>query len=127
MIEHILHAIAHAVEEHYSEENIQKRKQEEIKHKKTVEKNKPQINAIRKDCEAAVLYASRKSGVTLNTQKNKADIDLEKMAQYLIRHGYPNIYTWDFKAIAALSTLSPIKELAQAACDSICDELKIEH
>ena len=30
MIEHILHAIAHAVEEHYSEENIQKRKQKSI-------------------------------------------------------------------------------------------------
>ena len=127
MIEHILHAIAHAVEEHYSEENIQKRKQEEIEHKLAVKNNKPKIDAIKKDCEAAVLYAARAHDVSLNTQKNKADIDLEKMAQYLIRHGYPNIYTWDFKAIAALSTLSPIKELAQAACDSICDELKIEH
>lgn len=127
MIEHILHAIAHAVEEHYSEENIKKRKQREIEHKLAVKNNKPKIDAIKKDCEAAVLYASRKRGVTLNTQKNKADIDLEKMAQYLIRHGYPNIYTWDFKAIAALSTLSPIKDFAEATCEIICGELNIEH
>ena len=127
MIEHILHAIAHAVKEHYSEENIQKRKQEEIEHKKAVEKNKSQINAIKKDCEAAVLYAARAHGVTLNTQKNKADIDLEKMTQYLIRHGYPNIYSWDFKASAALFSLNSIKEFAEAACDRICDELNIEH
>lgn len=127
MIEHILHAIAHAVKEHYSEENIQKRKQEEIEHKKTVEKNKPQINAIKKDCEAAVLYAARVHGVTLNTQKNKADIDLEKMTQFLIKHGYPNIYDWDFKASAALCSLSPIKEFAEVACIRICDKLKIEY
>ena len=83
MIEHILHAIAHAVEEHYSEENIQKRKQKEIEHKLAVKNNKPKIDAIKKDCEAAVLYAARAHDVSLNTQKNKADIDLEKMAQYL--------------------------------------------
>ena len=67
MIEHILHAIAHAVEEHYSEENIQKRKQKEIEHKLAVKNNKPKIDAIKKDCEAAVLYAAkaRLSGVKI--------------------------------------------------------------
>lgn len=127
MIEHILHAICHAVEEHYSEENIQKRKQNEIEHKTTVEKNKPKIDAIKKDCEVAVLYAARAHGVTLNTQKYKADIDLEKMTQYLNRLGYPNIYSWDFKASAALCTLDSIKEFAEVVCHRICDELNIEH
>lgn len=127
MIEHLLHAIFHAVEEHYSDENIKKRKQEEIEHKRIVEKNKPRIDAIKKDCEAAVLYAARAHGVTLNTQKNKADIDLEKMTRYLNRLGYPNIYSWDFKTSAALCSFSPIKEFAEAACDSICYELNIEH
>lgn len=127
MIEHILHAIAHGVQEHYSEENIQKRKQKEIEHKAAVAKNKPKIDAIKKDCEAAVLYAARAHDVSLITQKNKADIDLESMTQYLIRLGYPNIYSWVFKASAALFTLSSIKDFAEATCEIICDELNIEH
>lgn len=127
MIEHILHAIAHAVQEHYSEENIQERKRKEIEHKAAVAKNKPQIDAIKKDCESAALLAARKSGVTLNTQKYKADIDLEKMTQYLNRLGYPNIYSLDFKASAALCTLDSIKEFAEVVCSRICDELNIEH
>lgn len=124
MIEHILHAIAHGVQEHYSEENIQERKRKEIEHKAAVVKNKPQIDAIMKDCESAVLLAARNHNVSLRTKKWDADIDYHKMCQFLKDKGYPQLSPLDMRLVFAFD---PISFLAECACDRICDELNIEH
>lgn len=92
--------------------------------KKEWQKINPRIAAILKDCEMAVLIASRKPDTTLKTLKWDADIDYKKMCLYLKDKGYPYIQPLDMKMVATFETTS---FLAQCACDRICDKLKIEH
>jgi len=124
MIEYLLHVLAHSAKEKLNEGNELYEKKREEERKKRVAENQPRIAAILKDCEMAVLIASRKPGTTLKTLKWDADIDYKKMCLYLKDKGYPYIQPLDMKMIF---TFDPISFLAQCACDRICDKLKIEH
>lgn len=123
MIEHLIHAVFHAIQEDSNKKQEAYYERKELERKNRVKANQPKIKAILKDCESAVLYAARNPNATLNMKKWDADIDYRKMCQYLKGLGYPSVSPLDMKLVA---TLSPISFLAEMACDRICNSLKIE-
>ena len=64
MIEHLIHAVFHAIQEDSNKKQEAYYERKELERKNRVKANQPKIKANLKDCKSAVLYATRNPNAT---------------------------------------------------------------